>query len=253
MYCPKCGIQFPDNAQFCNKCGSALSRQSAAPQNVSPTPYTPYQNVYQPQYGQYSQQNMVIPVSALIAAAFIVLAILTIWLNWLTVEVSYSGASSGKDFNFTDIMDIDEEYVDYSGKLDGYSPGSSSVIPESRYDEISDAFYAMKYCALAGYIVLGVAAVSLFVSRKFGAVLAAISMLLFIAALIFNILYCTRTMDIMDDIYRVMFSSRYNIDCDIKPGLGCILALAASAGAAVSLFITAFRRKSYPASVYPDF
>ena len=50
MYCPKCGAKLPDDASFCNKCGSRVepiessgptSQEpvvAAAPEEVAPTP-----------------------------------------------------------------------------------------------------------------------------------------------------------------------------------------------------------------------
>ena len=57
MFCPNCGSQLSDGAQFCGSCGYQLGGQSAPqpeaqPQYQQQPQYQPYQ---QPQYQQYQQ------------------------------------------------------------------------------------------------------------------------------------------------------------------------------------------------------
>ncbi len=53
--CANCGAQIPDDAVFCNNCGSSLS-DSSAPQQGNPDMSAGNGNFQQPNYGQPQQQ-----------------------------------------------------------------------------------------------------------------------------------------------------------------------------------------------------
>jgi len=53
MFCPRCGKDLPNGAQFCDACGTVIPQAQAAPQPPA-SPYAAYQNPAYPQQQPYA-------------------------------------------------------------------------------------------------------------------------------------------------------------------------------------------------------
>lgn len=107
MFCPKCGTQVPDNAQFCSNCQAPLSQQPAPQQPVQaqPQPVQPVQSPVVPVQSQPAAPVATMPskpvkrgnvISNLFDSRFRMLALiaLVVWLAAMGITVgSYFIAS----------------------------------------------------------------------------------------------------------------------------------------------------------------
>lgn len=129
----------------------------------------------------------------LAALIIIIISFSSIWVTWMKIEAKAYGNSVDETLDFTDIMDADEEFTQYSDKLENSGMDSSELISKSEYDAMKNSFYTMKYAGLVGYILLGIAGVCLFISRKAMTAASLLSAVAFIVSIIGALQYCSKT------------------------------------------------------------
>lgn len=172
-----------------------------------------------------------------IAAAFlIVIAFASIWMPWMNIKVSVYGSSIEETVDFTDILETDEEYTGYSTKLDDYNSGMSDIISKKDYDDILNTYHTMKYAGIAGYILLLLTAVCAVINKKAMTAASILASLAFAAAMVGDILYCSKTQSFMEDLSNELVGSLLSIDYEFTISYGNVLPLAASIILAVISF-----------------
>jgi len=178
----------------------------------------------------YGQNKISAPYIAVIA--LFILAFATIWMTWISLEVGMKidkyGGSESETLDFTDIMDSDEEYSEYSSRY-GYTESNNDMISRSDYDAINNSYKAMKYSGIAGYIMLAAAFVCLFVKRKAMLAASALATLAFAVSMISGINYCSKTESYINDLMKKYIGDIVKIDLDFHISAGLIVALGASA------------------------
>ena len=178
----------------------------------------------------YGQTKISAPYVAVIA--LFILAFATIWMTWISLEVGMKidkyGGSESETLDFTDIMDSDEEYSEYSSRY-GYTESNNDMISRSDYDAINNSYKAMKYSGIAGYIMLAAAFVCLFVKRKAMLAASALATLAFAVSMISGINYCSKTESYINDLMKKYIGDIVKINLDFHISAGLIVALGASA------------------------
>lgn len=187
-----------------------------------------------------SQVNM--PLLA--ALIIIIISFSSLWVTWLKIEAKAYGNSVDETLDFTDIMDADEEFTQYSDKLENSGMDSSELISKSEYDTMKNSFYTMKYAGLVGYILLGIAGVCLFISRKAMTAASLLSAVAFIVSIIGALQYCSKTEKYMDDFSRKVLQGLITIRYDLSIDKGIIIPLICAIAVTVIGFM-AGRKQSY--------
>ena len=190
-----------------------------------------FRGSYQNSYGQ---NKISAPYVALIA--LFILAFAAIWMTWISVEVGMKidtyGDSKSESVDFTDILDSDEEYSEYSSRY-GYTESNNGMISKSDYDAINNSYKAMKYSGIAGYILLAFSFVCLFIKRKAMLGTSVLATLAFVVSLISGINYCSKTKSYINDLMKKYIGDIVKFDIDIHMSAGILVALGASAAVTV--------------------
>jgi len=182
--------------------------------------------------------------------AIIIFAFSSIWMTWLDIGASAYGSKNSETMDFTEIMNTDEEYTRYHDKMENYNLDTSKYISKSEYDAILNSYHVLKYAAVIGYVLLGMAGVCVFVSRKAMTVAALLATLSFGASMIGGMVYCSKTEKFMQDLTRKMLEGMISIKYEFKTGIGVIIPLAAACAVTVIGFLIGRNEKSQSYDMY---
>ena len=233
MYCVKCGNYISSDSKVCSYCGQ--------PQGVQNFDQSPFGQPYADRPVYSSQSRITVPVVA--AILIFIIAFSSIGMTWLTLEAKVYGQSSKQTLDFTEIMEKDEDFTGYSNKINSFSKGSSGGISESDYDAILNSYHTMKYAGLVGYILLGIAFITTFLNRKAMTVISLLAAAAFAVAMIGGIIYCSKTMEFMDDITKLLVGDTIPIKYNIHINIGIIAPLVSAIAVTAIGFFTEFRNK----------
>ena len=278
-YCKYCGDKKKKKARFCKKCGKENVQRQAV-QAELPVPPSPQPEAHapvlpQPQpipNGDYQPQNCLpqygfgqpadyrksrkglIPL--IVLAVFFVTAIVSIWLPWYKVESSaitvdyklYNASASTNTnewkYSYSDVLFHEGEYKTTDGKFVDISElyGDKDItVKDKGTKKMNNMSHVMKYAGLAGYILLIIAAIAFFFSKKAMAFTAAFSSAAFVVAVIGGNSFCSETQKAMNDGENSVFY--YSLGSDVHLGIGIILALVTVLLITVTGFVIAFRKK----------
>lgn len=256
MFCDKCGNELKDGVKFCRFCGNQINNISQSPQyNTAPPQYRQQQYGYQ-YNNPYSYQQPACKANSgtatsLIAAAIIciIVAFVGIFTDWLEVKASYLDTSKKESYDFSDIMDSDyDDFTSYDSALKQANSRLGSMknldIKESDYDLAKWGFRLMKWCGLAGYVMLIISLIFVFIKRKLLCVFSIISSLMFILSLAGTLIYCNRAKKMVDAIMKFMIGTNNGISIECYPAIGLWLSLIGALGACICSFVINSKSKS---------
>ena len=246
MICNNCGRLINSEATVCMHCGARQDQQNDAQQQYQQPQYNtpPYHQPFSPYQGYNSGSKFSVPVIAMILV--FVLGFASIWMTWINIKVSVYGQKTKETIDFTEIMEKDEDFEGYTGKLSYYEL-EDSIVSKSDYDEILNYYHVMKYAGIIGYILFGVALVSLFVNKKIMTITSLLASLSFLTSMIGGILYCSKTVSYMDDLMKAILGDLIKVDFDVNISIGAIVPFAAAVAVTVIGFVTDEKKDSFQA------